>query len=147
MVEAGPPTPAEESRSHRRLLLIAGLVVLASVLVVAVLANRQHQANAERAAAACSDLDRAAFEGLSANVTPVTPVGQDDGSCTLTLRLPGDAATALSALDSAMSADGWTPSGTDAGPRLYTRGPDLITAVPGTSGGGVTEVTLSIAPQ
>ena len=147
MVEAGPPTPAEESRSHRRLLLIAGLVVLASVLVVAVLANRQHQANAERAAAACSDLDRAAFEGLSANVPPVTPVGQDDGSCSLTLRLPGDAATALSALDSAMAADGWTANGGGAGPRLYSRGPDLITGVPGTSSGGTTGVILSIAPE
>jgi len=147
MLEAGAPTPAEESRSHRRLLLIAGLLVLASVVVVVVLANRQHQADAERASAACSDLDRAAYEGLRANIPPATPAGQDDGACTLTLRLPGDAATALSALDSAMSADGWTSSGTDAGPRLYTRGPDLITAVPGTSGGGVTEVTLSIAPQ
>jgi len=147
MVQPGAPTPAEESRSHRRLLLIAGLVVLASLLVVAVLANRQHQANADRAAAACSDLDRAAYEGLSANVPPVTPVGQADGACTLTLRLPGDAATALSALDSAMAADGWTPSGNGAGPRLYARGPDLMTAVPGTSTGGITEVTLSIAPE
>lgn len=146
MVVAGAPTPAEESRSHRRLLLIAGLLVLASVLVVAVLANRQHQANAQRSATACSDLDRAAYEGLSANVPPVTPVGQDDGSCTLTLRLPGDAATALAALDSAMAADGWTPSGNGAGPRFYSRGPDLITGVPATSSGGVTEVTLSIAP-
>ena len=80
--------------------------MLASVLVVAVLANRQ-----------------------------------------LTLRLPGDPATALSALDAAMTADGWTPNGADAGPRLYSRGPDLITGVPGTTSGGVTEVTLSIAPE
>jgi hypothetical protein len=144
---SGSPGTAASSSNHRRLLVIAGLVVLASVAVVALLANRQHQANAARAAAACSDLDRAAYEGLSANRPPVAPVGQEDGACTLSLPLPGDAATALSALDAAMTSDGWTASGGGAGPRLYVRGPDLMTGVPGTSGGGTTEVTLSIAPE
>jgi hypothetical protein len=147
MVDPSPPTASEQSRSHRRLLLIAGLVVLAAVAVVALLATRQHAANAARAEAACSDLDRAAFEALSVNRPPVAPVGQEDGACTLTLPLPGDAATALTALDTAMTSDGWTANGGGAGPRLYSRGPDLITGVPGASSGGTTEVTLSIAPE
>jgi hypothetical protein len=147
MTEQGPPTPRGQASSHRRLLLIAGLVVLAAVAGVALLATRQHAADTARAAAACSDLDRAAFEALSVNRPPVAPVGQADGACTLTLFLPGDAATALSALDAAMTSDGWTPNGGGAGPRLYSRGPDLITGVPGGSSGGTTEVILSIAPE
>jgi hypothetical protein len=147
MTEQGPPTPGGRSSSHRRLLIIAGLVVLAAVAVVALLATRQHAADAARAEAACSDLDRAAYEALSVNRPPVAPVGKSDGACVLTLPLPGDAATALSALDAAMTSDGWTASGGGAGPRLYVRGPDLMTGVPGSSGGGTTEVTLSIAPE
>jgi hypothetical protein len=147
MTEQGPPTPDGQAGSHRRMLIIAGLLVLAAVAVVALLASRQHAANAARAEAACSDLDRAAFEALSVNRPPVTPVGQEDGACALTVPLPGDAATALSALDVAMTSDGWTANGGGAGPRLYVRGPDLMTGVPGSSGGGTTEVTLSIAPQ
>ena len=147
MTDSDVPSAYGRQRSHRRLLLIAGLLVLAAVAVVALLASRQHAANAARAAAACSDLDRAAFEALSVNRPPVAPAGQEDGACTLTLPLPGDAATALSALDAAMTSDGWTANGGGAGPRLYVRGPDLITGVPGTSSGGTTEVTLSIAPE
>ena len=147
MSDSDVPSAYGRRRSHRRLLLIAGLLVLAAVAVVALLASRQHAANAARAAAACSDLDRAAFEALSVNRPPVAPVGQEDGACALTLPLPGDAATALSALDAAMTTDGWTANGGGAGPRLFSRGPDLITAVPGPSGGGTTEVTLSIAPD
>jgi len=146
MIDPRPPSAYDERRSHRRLLLIAALVVVAALTTVAVLATRQHRADAERAATACSDLDRALYEGLSINRPPAAPVGQDDGSCTLTVTVPGDAATALAALDAAMSGDGWMPSGTGAGPRLYTRGPDLVTAVPGSSGGGSTQVTLSLAP-
>ncbi len=147
MIDPELPSAYDRQRSHRRLQLIAGLLVLAAVAAVALLATRQHAANAARAAAACSDLDRAAYEGLSINRPPVAPVGQNDGACTLTLPLPGDAATALSALDAAMMSDGWTASGGGAGPRLYSRGPDLITGVPGASSGGTTEVTLSIAPE
>ena len=147
MVDPSPPTPRGQASSRRQLLHIAGLVVLAAVAVVALLATRQHSADAARAAAACSDLDRAAYEGLSVNRPPVAPVGQADGACTLTLPLPGDAATALSALDAAMTSDGWTANGGGAGPRLYSRGPDLFTGVPGTSSGGTTEVILSIAPE
>jgi hypothetical protein len=147
MTDPDVSTAYDRKRSHRRLLLIAGLLVLAAVAVVALLASRQHAANVARAAGACSDLDRAAFEALSVNRPPVAPVGQEDGACTLTLPLPGDAATALSSLDAAMTSDGWTANGGGAGPRLYSRGPDLITGVPGTSSGGTTEVTLSIAPD
>jgi hypothetical protein len=147
MVDPSSPMPRGRASSHRRLLMIAGIVVLAAVAVVALLASRQHAANAARAAAACSDLDRAAYEGLSVNRPPIAPAGQEDGACTLTLPLPGDAATALSALDAAMTADGWTPNGGGAGPRLYSRGPDLITGVPDASSGGTTEVILSIAPE
>jgi len=146
VIDPQPPSGNDERRSHRRLLVIAALVVVAAVAMVAVLATRQHQADAERAATACSDLDRALYEGLSVNRPPVAPVGEDDGACTLTVTVPGDAATGLSALDSSMSGDGWTPSGQGAGPRLYTRGPDLVTAVPSTSAGGATQLVLSIAP-
>jgi hypothetical protein len=146
VIDPQPPSGNDERRSHRRLLVIAALVVLAAVATVVVLAARQHRADAERAATACSDLDRALFEGLSVNRPPAAPVGEDDGACTLTVTVPGDAATALSALDSSMSGDGWAPSGQGAGPRLYTRGPDLMTAVPSTSAGGSTRLVLSLAP-
>jgi hypothetical protein len=46
-----------------------------------------------------------------------------------------------------MTSDGWTANGAGAGPRLYSRRPDLITGVPGTSNRGTTEVTLGIAPE
>ena len=146
VIDPQPLSDSDERRSHRRLLVIAALVVVAAVAMVAVLAARQHQADAQTAAAACSDLDRALFDGLSANRPPVAPVGQDDGACTLTITMPGDADTALSALDSSMSGDGWNPSGQGAGPRLYTRGQDLVTAVPGSSSGGSTQLVLSLAP-
>jgi len=146
MIDRRPPSANDERRSHRRLLLIAALVVVAALATVTVLATRQHRADADRAATACSDLDRALYEGLSINRPPAAPVGQDDGSCTLTVTVPGDAATALAALDASMTGDGWMPSGTGGGPRLYTRGPDLVTAVPGASSGGSTALTLSLAP-
>lgn len=115
---------------------------------VVALAARQHDQTAARAAVACSDLDRALYEGLTIYRPDLaTPQGEDDGACSLLLPVQGDAATALAALDSSMTADGWTPSGTGAGPRLYTRGADLITAVPETSDKGYTDVRLSIAPD
>jgi hypothetical protein len=122
-------------------------LVAVSGTAVAVAAH-QHDADVARAAAACSDLDRALYEGLSVYRPDLaTPQGEDDGSCSLLLPVPGDAATALATLDVSMRSDGWTPSGTGAGPRFYTRGTGLVTAVPESTDKGYTDIRLSLAPD
>jgi hypothetical protein len=127
---------------------VAWIVLTAVTGTAVALAARQYDATAARAAAACSDLDRALYEGLTIYRPELaTPQGEDDGSCSLLLPVQGDAATALATLDASMAADGWMPSGTEAGPRLYTRSADLMTAVPETSDKGYTDVRLSIAPD
>ena len=127
---------------------VAWIVLTAVTGAAVALAARQHDETAARAASACSDLDRALYEGLTIYRPDLaTPQGEDDGSCSLLLPVQGDAVTALATLDASMNADGWTPSGTGAGPRLYTRGTDLVTEVPETSDKGYTDVRLSIAPS
>ena len=127
---------------------VAWVVLVAVSGTLVAVAAHEHDANAAAAGAACSDLDRALYEGLSIYRPDLaTPQGEDDGSCSLLLPVPGDAATALAALDASMTSDGWTPSGTGAGPRFYTRGTDLVTAVPETTSKGYTDIRLSIAPD
>lgn len=127
---------------------VAWLVLVAVSGTAVAVAARQHDANAARAGAACSEADRALYEGLAVyRADLATPQGEDDGSCSLLLPLAGDAATALATLDASMSSDGWTPSGNGAGPRLYTRGVDLVTAVPVSTDKGYTDIRLSIAPD